>query len=60
MPGMEVKPDGQISFNGKAINKFYIEGMDLMGDRYALASGNLLRKRVKSVEVLRNHQLVNA
>lgn len=58
MPGMEVKPDGQISFNGKAINKFYIEGMDLMGDRYALASGNLSRKRVKSVEVLRNHQPV--
>lgn len=38
MPGMEVKENGQISFNGKSINKFYIEGLDLMNDRYALAS----------------------
>ena len=56
MPGLEVNAGGQISFNGKAINKFYIEGMDLMGDKYALASNNLSRKRIKSVEVLQNHQ----
>ena len=56
MPGLEVKGGGQIRFNGKAINKFYIEGMDLTGDKYALASNNLSRKRIKSVEVLQNHQ----
>ena len=56
MPGMEVNPNGQINFNGKSINKFYIEGMDLMNDRYALASNNISKKRVKSVEVLQNHQ----
>lgn len=56
MPGMEVNPNGQISFNGKSINKFYIEGMDLMNDRYTLASNNISKKRVKSVEVLQNHQ----
>lgn len=56
MPGMEINPNGQISFNGKSINKFYIEGMDLMNDRYALASNNISKKRVKSVEVLQNHQ----
>lgn len=56
MPGMEVNPNGQISFNGKSINKFYIEGMDLLNDRYALASNNISKKRVKSVEVLQNHQ----
>lgn len=56
MPGIEVKPDGIISFQGKNINKFYIEGMDLMNDRYALASNNISRKRVKAVEVLQNHQ----
>lgn len=58
MPGMEVTADGQISFNGKNINKFYIEGMDLMNDRYSLASNNISKKRVKSVEVLQNHQPV--
>ena len=56
MPGMEINSNGQISFNGKSINKFYIEGMDLMNDRYALASNNISKKRVKSVEVLQNHQ----
>lgn len=56
MPGMEVKDNGQISFNGKNINKFYIEGMDLMSDRYALASNNISKQRIKSVEVLQNHQ----
>ena len=58
MPGMEVKENGQISFNGKNINKFYIEGMDLMSDRYALASNNISKQRIKSVEVLQNHQPV--
>ena len=58
MPGLEVNGGGQISFNGKVINKFYIEGMDLMGDKYALASNNLSRKRIKAVEVLQNHQPV--
>lgn len=58
MPGMEVRQDGQIAFEGKAINKFYVEGLDLMGNQYTLASENMSRKRVKSVEVLRNHQPV--
>ena len=30
MPGLEVKADGKIEYQGKAINKFYIEGIDLM------------------------------
>lgn len=58
MPGLEVKQDGKIEFNGKGINKFYVEGLDLMGNRYALASNNISRKRVKAVQVLRNHQPV--
>lgn len=44
MPGMEVSENGQISFNGKNINKFYIEGMDLMSDRYSLAANNISKK----------------
>ena len=58
MPGLEVKQDGKIEFNGKGINKFYVEGLDLMGNRYALASNNISRKRVKAVQILRNHQPV--
>lgn len=60
MPGFEVNDDGRIEYNGRAINKFYIEGLDLMNEKYSLASRNLDRRKVKSVEVLRNHQPVAA
>lgn len=60
MPGLEVKSDGQISYQGKEINKFYIEGLDLMGSSYGVASQNLSANKVKSVQVLRNHQAVKS
>jgi len=60
MPGIEVSPSGQIKFEDKAIAKLYIEGMDLMGEKYALATNNLSGKTVKSVQVLRNHQAIAA
>ena len=45
---------------GKAINRFYIEGMDLLGGKYAMASENLSADKVKSVQVYENHQPVKA
>ncbi len=56
MPGLEVKDGGQILYQGKPINKFYIEGMDMMGSKYAQASNNISAQKVKSVQVLQNHQ----
>lgn len=58
MPGLEVKKDGSIQYQGKSINKFYIEGMDLMGGKYAVASENIDVGKVKKVQVLENHQPV--
>lgn len=60
MPGIEVLPSGQIRFEDRAISKLYIEGMDLMGSRYSLATNNLSNKVVKEVQVLRNHQAISA
>ena len=60
MPGLEVKPNGTIQYQGKAINKFYIEGMDLLGGKYAQASENLSPDKIKSVQVFENHQPVKA
>lgn len=60
MPGLDVKADGTIEFEGKAINKFYVEGMDLMGSKYAQTSENLNADKVKTVQVLQNHQPVKA
>ena len=33
MPGIDVETSGRISYNGKAINKFYIEGLDMLEGR---------------------------
>ena len=60
MPGLEVLPTGAIRYQGKAINKFYIEGIDLLGGKYAMASENLSADKVKSVQVYENHQPVKA
>ncbi len=60
MPGIEVASDGQISYEGKPISKFYINGQDLLESRYNLASDNLPADAVQSVQVLENHQPVRA
>ncbi|MBO5611484.1 MAG: hypothetical protein J5918_02680 [Prevotella sp.] len=56
MPGLEVKPSGEILYQGKQINKFYIEGMDLLGGAYSMASENIKADMVKSVQVYQDHQ----
>ena len=60
MPGMEVSDNGEIKYNGKAINKFYIEGHDMLGGRYSIATNNIHQKDVGSVEVMTNHQPIKA
>ena len=58
MPGLQVNKDGTIEYQGRKINKFYIEGMDLLGSKYSQASENVSADKVKSVQVLQNHQPV--
>ena len=60
MPGIEVAPGGEISYNGKAINKFYIENLDLLQGRYGIATNNIAAKDVSTVQVLENHQPIKA
>lgn len=60
MPGLEVQANGTIKYQGKAIGNFYVEGMDLMGSNYSLASENLQAVKVKEVQVLTNHQRIQA
>ena len=60
LPGIKVKDDGTIEYQGKPINKFYIDGNDFIGGQYGLATNNISHKDVKSVEVMENHQPVKA
>lgn len=57
IPGFEVnKQNGQILYEGKPISKFYIEGLDMLGDKYGIATNSLPQVDVGSVQVMRNHQ----
>lgn len=58
LPGVKVSANGTVSIQGKAINKFYIEGMDLMGNNYNQVTQNMPIDAITSVEVLENHQPV--
>lgn len=55
VPGITVADNGKISYMGKDISNFYIEGLEMLGGNYALATRNLAAANVSSVEVLNNH-----
>ncbi len=56
MPGIEVLSDGKILYQGQPIQKYYIEGLDLLEDKYNLANNNLPADAVSKVQILENHQ----
>ncbi|AUC16808.1 hypothetical protein BTO06_17395 [Tenacibaculum sp. SZ-18] len=56
MPGIEVLNDGKILYQGKPIQKYYIEGLDLLEGKYNLANENLPANVVSKVQILENHQ----
>ncbi|MCD8031171.1 MAG: TonB-dependent receptor [Bacteroides sp.] len=60
LPGVDVKDNGQIHYNGVPINKFYIEGLDLLEGKYGVATNSIHNKNVSTVEVLQEHQPVRA
>lgn len=58
LPGIDIADNGKIKYLGKEISNFYIEGMDLLGGRYNVATDNLPVSAVTNVEILNNHQAV--
>ena len=55
LPGVDVATSGAISYMGKPISEFNIEGLDLLGGKYNLATRNLPADYVTQVEIVRNH-----
>ena len=60
LPGVVVAESGKIFYNNKPINKFYIEGLDLMEGRYGIVTNNVRARDVSKVEILENHQPVKS
>lgn len=56
IPGITVSPEGQISYQDLAISKFYVEGLDLLEGRYAIATRNLSIDAIRDIEILERHQ----
>lgn len=56
MPGIDVANNGRIKYQGEDINKFYIEGSDLLGGKYGIATNGINHEDVGAVEVMENHQ----
>jgi len=60
MPGITVDKDGGILWQGKYINTFYIENLNLLKGRYGIATNNVAANDVATVQVLEHHEPVKA
>lgn len=56
MPGIEVDKNGKISYNGKSISNFYIDGDNLLDDKYNIATKSIPKDAVDKVQVIQNDQ----
>ena len=59
IPGVAVSKTGGITYQGESINKFYIEGLDLLEQKYGIATNNVPVDAIATVEVIENHQPIN-
>ena len=58
IPGIEVNSDGTVLYQGEAINKFYVNGKDLMEGGYGTVNNSLPKDAVQKIEVMENYQPV--
>ena len=60
LPGLDVSDDGFVQYQGKNIASLRIEGNDLLGSKYNLATQNLNPEDLKTIEIYENHQNIKA
>ena len=60
LPGIDVSKNGQIMYNGKAIDRFTIEGLDLTGGKYNKINEALKPNEVDKAEVIEHDQPIKA
>lgn len=58
IPGIEIDASGKISHNGKPISNFYIDGDDVVNDRYTIATRTVRPEMVEKIQVIENHNPV--
>lgn len=60
LPGLTINANGGVSYQGKTINRFYMEGLDLLGNQYTIATTNLPIDAVQSIQLIENNQHIKA
>jgi Carboxypeptidase regulatory-like domain len=56
LPGITIASDGTISYNGKPISNLYINGDNLLDDKYNIATTTIPHSVVEQVQVIQNDQ----
>ncbi len=56
MPGIEVAENGKISYNGKNISNMYIDGDNLLEDKYGIGTKSIPHGAVDKVQVIEKDQ----
>lgn len=56
IPGIDIKDDGKISFNGTPVTNVLIDGDDLFKKNYQQLTQNAAPKIVDKIEVIKNYQ----
>ncbi len=60
LPGVDVAKSGEISYNGRRLDRFTVEGLDLSNGRYNQLTENIKAKDVKKAEVVEHDQPIKA
>lgn len=60
IPGVEVDELGQIKYNDVPINSFYIDGKNLLGNQYGIATRNIRPSLITMIQVFEKHQPIKA
>ena len=55
LPGIEIQ-DGQILYQGRPIQRYMVNNLDLMGGRYGIINNNLPADAVRNVQIIENDQ----
>ncbi|MDO4158911.1 MAG: hypothetical protein Q4D41_00465 [Prevotellaceae bacterium] len=60
LPGVDVEDNGQVKYNGKEINRFTVEDLDLTGGRYNKLNETLKAKDVDKAEIIEHDQPIKS
>ncbi len=60
IPGIEVSENGEIKYKERPINAFYVDGKNLLGNQYGLATNNIAPDIVSMIQVFDKHEPIKA